>query len=249
MTRKEALRLAIQALSETGQSEEAVAVLQTMREELPLNRWSEAAIKDSIEQFVLDNGRIPNVSDFKNRGLPPHPVIKNRYGKNLKEWLYETYPDIPELQKKAQTAATERFVREYLALRPKSASEFNKARSPDCFCWYTVARYNQVNTWRALLARLDLPVFSRAAVPEKKRDYYVRFETSLDDMEPCRRDVLRKMVEEGHPAFPAPNFQITLQKDEKDPAVEHFILRYVTDKRLAYEMQSSGEKKKCIQDD
>ena len=69
MTRKQALEQAVQALAE---NEEAVQVLHTMIDELPLNRWTVNAIRDSVEQFVLDNGRAPTTSDFKKRGLPPH---------------------------------------------------------------------------------------------------------------------------------------------------------------------------------
>ncbi len=54
MTRKQALELVVRALAG---SEEAVQVLHTMIDELPLNRWTEAAIRDSVEQFILDNGR------------------------------------------------------------------------------------------------------------------------------------------------------------------------------------------------
>ena len=46
MTRKQALELAVQALA---WNEEAVQVLHTMIDELPLNRWTEAAIRDSVE--------------------------------------------------------------------------------------------------------------------------------------------------------------------------------------------------------
>ena len=241
MTRKQALTLAIQALSGIEQGKTAIPILETMRDELPLNRWSDAAIRDSIEQFVLDHGRIPNVSDFKYRGLPPHPVIKNKYGVNLQEWLFKSYPELPELLEEAQAAATERFIQEYLRIQPKSAAKFNKERSPDCSCWYTVARYNQTTTWRVLLEKLELPIFSKVKVPKKKRGYYVRFETCLDDMKPLRKQVLKEMIEENHPAFPAPNFKVVLRKDEKDPSVEHFILQYVTDKRLEYEARKCAE--------
>jgi len=91
MTRKQAISLAIQALSETGQNEEAITVLRTLSDELPLVHWSDAAIHDAVEQFILDHDRIPTASDFKKRGLPPHTVIKNRYGATLQSWLQENY--------------------------------------------------------------------------------------------------------------------------------------------------------------
>ena len=84
MTRKQALELAVQALAE---NEEAVQVLHTMIDELPLNRWTEDSIFDAVEQFILDHGRVPTTTDFKKRGLPPHTVIKRRFGMTLQGWL------------------------------------------------------------------------------------------------------------------------------------------------------------------
>ena len=89
MTRKQVLELAAQALAE---NEEAVQVLHTMIDELPLNRWTEDAIRDSVEQFILDNGRTPLRTDFKKKCLPPHSVIKRRFGVTLQEWLDQNYP-------------------------------------------------------------------------------------------------------------------------------------------------------------
>ena len=80
MTRKQALAAAIEALTKEGQNEEAVRVLHKLIEELPLNRWTEDAIRDSVEQFILDTGHPPLRTDFKKKCLPPHSVIKRRFG-------------------------------------------------------------------------------------------------------------------------------------------------------------------------
>ena len=82
MTRKQALELAAKALAD---NEEAVQVLHTMIAELPLNRWTEDAIRDSVEQFILDNGRPPMRTNFKKKCLPPHSVVKRRFGVTLQE--------------------------------------------------------------------------------------------------------------------------------------------------------------------
>ncbi len=240
MTRKQALTLAIRALSTSPQQEEAVQILHTLREELPLDRWSDAAIRDAVEQFILDRGRVPTVTDFKKRGLPPHTVIRNKYGVTLRDWLQENYPAEPGTAGEVKAAATALFVREYLRIQPKSAKEFDKKRSPECNCWYTIAGYHHTGSWRALLSMLELPVYHHSAVPEEKREYYVQFDAELDEMEPFSKEVLTKMVMEHHRAFPAPNFRIARVSDEKDPSIEHFILRFVTDKRLAYEARKAA---------
>ena len=92
MTRKQAIIQAVQALSAQGGNEEAIALLQDIYDEMPLIHWSDKSIKDVVEQFIVDNGRVPTVSDFRKKGMPPHTVFKFRYGITLSEWLSTNYP-------------------------------------------------------------------------------------------------------------------------------------------------------------
>ncbi len=163
MTRKQTLELAIRSLAG---NEEAVQVLHTMIDELPLNRWSEAAIRDSVEQFILDHGRVPNTRDFKKRDLPPHTVIKQRFGVNLKEWLEQNYPTVRPPLDEIQAKATEDFIREYLRIRPVSAEDYNARRAHPSRGWFSIAKYNHTRRWRILLEKLDLPVYNNRGVPE-----------------------------------------------------------------------------------
>lgn len=179
MTRKQALEAAIRLLAETGQTEET-AVLHTIMEELPLNRWTDEAILDSVEQFILDHGRVPTVSDFKKRGLPPHTVIRQKYGITLRAWLDLNYPDRLDTKEKSRAEATEAFVRDYLCLRPKSAEEYNRKRTQGSPCWYTVAAYNGVRCWRSLLEKLGLPVFSDAFGSKDKDVFRVSIRLNED---------------------------------------------------------------------
>jgi len=180
MTRKQALSLAIQALFESGQNEEAIAVLLTLSDELPLNRWSDAAIRDSIDQFILDHGKVPSVTDFKKRDLPPHPVIEHRYGITLRQWLDENYPVPKPRQEDVRRRITEAFVKDYLRIRPKSADEFNAKRTPNSPCWYTVAVHNDTKRWRGLLEKLALPVFSGVDKPRESPAFQVNVFTHYD---------------------------------------------------------------------
>ena len=90
MTRKQALSAAIETLNAAGQTE-AAEILHKLSGELPFFSWSEDAIFDAVEQFILDHGRVPTTTDFKKRGLPPHTVIKRRFGVTLQEWLDQNY--------------------------------------------------------------------------------------------------------------------------------------------------------------
>ena len=179
MTRKQALSLAIQALSDIGQKE-AAETLHTLSEELPMNRWSDAAILDSIDQFILDNGRVPTSVDFKKRGLPPHTVIKQRYGITLREWLNEHYPVTKPSDEAICAEITKSFIEDYRRIRPKSAEEFNEKRSSGTRCWYSVAIRNHTKCWRNLLAKLELPIYNNVNVPREKPEFTVTIYTHYD---------------------------------------------------------------------
>ena len=92
MTRKQALQKAISALSTMDGYDETIALLQDIYDELPLIHWSDKSIHDTVKQFIIDNGRMPTATDFKRKGMPPHPVIKQKYKITLGEWLEKFYP-------------------------------------------------------------------------------------------------------------------------------------------------------------
>ena len=171
MTRKQALELAVQALAE---NEEAVQVLHTMIDELPLNRWTEAAIRDSVEQFILDNGRPPLRTDFKKKCLPPHSVIKRRFGLTLQEWLDQNYPTKKTPLDELHAQATQEFIREYLRIQPVSAEDYNARRTHPSRGWYAIAKYNHTRRWRILLEKLNLPIYNNRDVPVSTPQLKVR---------------------------------------------------------------------------
>ena len=171
MTRKQALELAVQALAG---NEEAVQVLHTMIDELPLNRWTEAAIRDSVEQFILDNGRPPLRTDFKKKHLPPHSVIKRRFGVTLQEWLDQNYPPEKTPLDELHAQATQDFIREYLRIQPVSAEDYNARRTHPSRGWYAIAKYNHTRRWRILLEKLNLPIYNNRGTPDSAPQLKVR---------------------------------------------------------------------------
>ena len=183
MTRKQALALAIQVLAETGQNEEAIQVLHTISDEMPLNRWTEDAIRDSVEQFILDHGRVPMRTDFKKKCLPPHSVIKRRFGLTLQEWLDQNYPMEKPSADEKHAEATEAFVREYLRIQPVSAEDYNARRSHPSMGWSAIARYNHTRRWRILLEKLELPVYNNRDVPKGKTAFKVNIISDYDFQE------------------------------------------------------------------
>lgn len=160
MTRKQALNQAIQALSKRKGFEEVIQLLQDIHDELPLIHWSDKSIRDTVEQFILDNnGKIPSASDFKRKGMPPHPVIKQKYKITLSEWLEQNYPTYKPTHEELKGKYTKEFLKDYNRIKPKSQEEFNRNRTKGTRGWQTVAAYYDVKSWRNLIKALDLPLY------------------------------------------------------------------------------------------
>jgi len=147
---------------------------------MPLNRWTEDAIRDSVEQFILDHGRVPTRTDFKKKCLPPHSVIKRRFGLTLQEWMQQNYPIEKPSDDERHAEATEAFVREYLRIQPVSAEDYNARRAHPSLGWSAIARYNHTRRWRILLEKLELPVYNNRAVPRGKVEFKVNIISDYD---------------------------------------------------------------------
>lgn len=167
MTRKQALHTAVSVLSRYKKYEEEVKILNQFMDELPLIHWSDASIRDAVEQFQLDHGRTPTVSDFRRKGMPPHTVIKQKYKITLKQWLEENYPAHKPTREELRESYNAAFVKEYERLHPKSQEDFNHRRQKGCKGWNTVANYNGVKTWRQLLTALKLPIYDQRGQRKK----------------------------------------------------------------------------------
>ena len=160
MTRKQALNKAIQVLSKEKEFTEVVGLLRDIYDELPLIHWSDKSIRDTVDQFIVDNGRVPTASDFRRKGMPPHPVIKQKYKITLGEWLEQNYPVHKASRDELKEKYTKEFLEDYERIKPKTQEEFNRVRSKGTKSWQTVAAYHGVKSWRALLGVLRLPKYS-----------------------------------------------------------------------------------------
>jgi len=180
MTRKQALQRAISLLSENPEYTEEVRILQEISDELPLTHWSDGSIRDAVEQFILDNGRVPTASDFKKRGMPPHPVIKQKYKTTLKEWLQKHYPVYKPTYEERREKYTQMFIEEYCRIKPKSQKAFNRGKSPETKGWQTVANYHRTKSWRKLLEILELPSYSDALKDREPQKFKVNFFLDVD---------------------------------------------------------------------
>ncbi len=156
MTRRQALETALKQMEKNSGPAEAAAVIRGMIAEMPCVGWSDDMIRDAVEQFIADNGRIPRPSDFGKKPLPPHTVIRYRYRMNCSEWLKRNYP-ASDPAKTERAAVTEKFTEEYRRIGPLSAREFDRRRGASVPCSATVCRHHGGVKWSELLRELQLP--------------------------------------------------------------------------------------------
>lgn len=162
MTRKQAISKAIKALQQAGENTEAIRVLEELSGELPIIHWSDTALRDTVDQFIADTGRMPAATDFKRPGMPPYRVFMCNYGLTPTEWLQANYPEHYPSHQEMVDRYTKAFIEDYLRLQPKSADDFNERRSDKSRGWRCVARYHHLGTWTNLIKHLGLPKYSDA---------------------------------------------------------------------------------------
>lgn len=93
MTRNQALLAVFALFEDKNRHTEEIKKLKEVATVMPFTEWDDATVKDAVEYFMLQNDRLPTVTDFKKEnGLPSNPVIKQRYKMNLREWLDKNFP-------------------------------------------------------------------------------------------------------------------------------------------------------------
>ena len=194
MTRKQAISKAIEALKLQGENE-AAQVLEQIHEDFPIMHWSDAVIRDTVDQFVVDHGRLPNAVDFKRPGMPPYRVFMTHYGMAPSDWLQATYPEHFPTKKQQMDIYTQAFIEDYLRIKPRSADEFNAKRSDKSRGWRSVARYHHLGTWRNLIRHLDLPTYfdTRTDHVPTKFTVNVIHDLTPEDFKPSQQE-LREML-------------------------------------------------------
>ena len=179
MTRKQALHKAIDALKLQGENE-AAEILDQMSGELPIMHWSDVVIRDTVQQFIIENGRVPNAVDFKQQGMPPYRVIMTHYGLAPSEWLQHEFPEQFPTKEQQVDIYTQAFIEDYLRIKPRSADEFNEKRSDKTRGWRSVARYHHLGTWRNLLKALGLPLYFETYQERNPINVKVNFKVEED---------------------------------------------------------------------
>lgn len=170
MTRKEALREAIQIVSNAriGKQRKAsiIAGLELCQRELPFSHWSEEAIFDACDTWVSEHGAL-HMQAFMSAQMLSHPAIKNRFGMTAREFRDKYYPmkDVSTRSRYCKKSIVEwnnLFVEEFDRIRCTGQDDYNRRRSRELPTWNTLAEMNSCNTWNKLLALLSLKTYRKS---------------------------------------------------------------------------------------
>ncbi|MBD5631882.1 MAG: hypothetical protein HDP34_01445 [Clostridia bacterium] len=101
MTRKQAILAAKEQFLAQNDTK-AAERLEEIIDGMPFVKWTEDTVKDCVEQFMVDFGRLPTATDFGKNGLPAHAVVKYIFKIPLHEWMTVNFPNFyqPELTRR-----------------------------------------------------------------------------------------------------------------------------------------------------
>lgn len=167
ITRKAAIYKAISLLEKQGNREEEIAMLQELATGVPILQWSEKIAKDCIDNFYLENYRLPTVTDLEKKGeLPFHTNFKYLFGVTASQWLAqhrESYTPPKTTRKKSLLVAVEvlhgeerKRLQEMLSEYP--TTKWNETNMVNCIVSF-YEKYNRVPTQDEMEESEELPYY------------------------------------------------------------------------------------------
>ena len=91
MTRKQAILAAKEQFLPQNDTK-AAERLEEIIKDMPFVKWTEDIIRDCIEQFMCDFGRLPTAADFGKNGLPSSEVVQYAFKISVHNWMTKNYP-------------------------------------------------------------------------------------------------------------------------------------------------------------
>lgn len=164
MTRKNAMKNAIlvveKAKMKRKEKEKLISVLSEIADELPRVHWTENAIFDACEEFLLTHPYI-TLKDFERADMPSHPTIKNRFGMTAKEFRDKYYPIGDVTTRSPYFGRTveewnELFSIEFNRLHCTGQDDYNRRRYKSLPTWNTLAKMNGLKRWNELLEHVGV---------------------------------------------------------------------------------------------
>ncbi len=152
MTRKQALLQAIGILGKDQSNQEICEKLNDIIQDYPIIQWNQKNILDSIDQFILDNGRMPVTKDFNSEKLPAFCTVKNKFKLNYNEFKNKYYKEyITPYSDKTKEEIIDIFKNEYIRLNYPTMNEYDKKRNKEIPSHKIIVKLCGFLTWNELL--------------------------------------------------------------------------------------------------
>lgn len=176
MTRTEALDLSLKLieLSDTEKKEELLEILKCIKEEMPVYKWTKASAVDAVCQWAAESGKLPSVSNFREKNLPSHTVIKNLFNMTAKEFLNTYFKEYEKNETKK--TSIEFFKAEFIRIKPLSGKMYNLNKEKNTPAWQFFAKKANTKRWKSLLEHcgLENPANLRQKKEDKKTVFFVK---------------------------------------------------------------------------
>lgn len=168
MTRKQAVLQAIEILSNNRNNDEICKVLNSILEDLPMSHWSDKAIFDAFDQYILDNNRLPSRNEIiNNPKLPTHPTVKNRFGITLQEFYKKYYNQYiqkcPSRVYHYQSVEywIENFKEQYAKLDYPTQNQYDLLREQNTPSSRHLVKLSETKNWNELLAMCGFKILGQ----------------------------------------------------------------------------------------
>ncbi len=151
MTRKQAIfNVILKIRAQKGQNEALIAKLMEIAEAMPFVKWSEETVRDCVEQFMSDHGRLPTVTDFKvKNGMPAHALFPYLFKMTAHEWMERNFPTCYE-----PTVTIRQALRMAIEVAVEDDETTQKLR--DILSEYPLTKWNEKNIGDGLETFFDM---------------------------------------------------------------------------------------------
>ncbi len=239
ITRKASIYKAILLLEKQKGREEEIAILKELATGMPILQWSEKVAKDCINNFYLDNNRLPTVTDLeKNKELPSHINFKYLFGITARQWLnknYSSYTPPKSTRKRALQLVVDlldgeekQVVQEMLNEYP--TTKWNNKNLIDCFVTY-YENHNRVPTEDEMEATDELPYYGLFKYKWKttylkwlEENIPVLYQISLKQKE-NNRDYVTEFISEYQRVLPRSEDDFNRRRDKNACCIAEIVKR------------------------
>ena len=182
ITRKQALLHAIEIIKNNSTTDdnskelEMINVLEEMIKELPFSYWTQASIVDAFNQYILEHGCLPLMTEIDNhKQLPKHSTIKQNFKMTTRCFFELYYADYVGTYKTKIYGYKDReywincFKEQYIKLGCPGKVRYDKLRDEGIPCANQMLKLTKIGTWNELLDYCGFEIIGENRYSKKKK--------------------------------------------------------------------------------